>query len=161
MKCAPCHPEVRHNEQHTSELCSDKPSLCQACTVPAATHFSKLWKSNCSAVLIWAHQSFCRATESAAVGLFAQWKSQRCLTVTAPLISSAWSRPPLLPSTRLRPLSIQQRKGAGTLQPVQVESLPMAGTGAVRGGVLCLQVLASAHAPAELCWEKAVTVSVF
>lgn len=160
MKCAPCHPERRDNEQHISELCSDEPSLCQACTVWAATCFSKLWKSSYRAVLIRAHQSFCRATESAAVGLFAQGKSQRCLAVTAPLISSAWSRARLLPPTRLRPLSAQQRKWAGTLQPVQAGSLPMAGTGVVHGGVLCLQALASACAPAELCWEKAVTVSV-
>lgn len=69
------------------------------CTVRAATHFSKLCKSNCRAGLTWAHQSFCRATARAAAGLPALLESQRCLTVTVPLTSSACSRACLPPST--------------------------------------------------------------
>lgn len=66
--------------------------------------------------------------------------------------------PPCTPSEAAGSLAEVGTWGAGALQPRQAGPLRVVGSSSVQAGGLCLPVLASAWAPADLCWGKAATV---
>lgn len=163
-KCAPCHPEARRNEQPTSEICSDKPSLCQACVPPGPD-------SNPSLQALW-EQRQSRADPGTPVLL--QSNSESCcgtphvagVTVLPDGHRTADERCPRqgLPASFHPGWDCRQRSRTWELAPrsrCRQDPLPVTDGGPVDGGVLCTPALASVRAPAELCWEKAVTASLF
>lgn len=65
--------------------------------------------------------------------------------------------PPSSPSEAAGSVAEVGSWGACTLQPRQAGPLPVVDSSSVHVGGLCLPVLASAWAPAELWWDKAAT----